>query len=369
MRDRGPVYQAKNSNVVVVTGFYQVSAVLKDDRYEVEALEHQRGSAGIDTDCILRQNPPRHDEVRRVMSKGFTARAIDRLEEMITKQCNELLDPVMAAGRFDVVEDYALPLALGVIAQILGVPESYRDQFRVIGKRIARLLDPFMLPDEYEEARQASADIVEYFGQLYDERRRCPGEDLLSVLTAAADTDVRVTPEEQLANAQFILVAGYETTVGMIGSGINMLLDRPDVWHEMHDDAKLVANVVEETLRIESPVQMTNRHNVEPLDLLGFEVPADSRVLAIMAAANRDPDVFPDPASFDARRENANRHLAFVVGSHHCLGSSLARLEGQIAYRTMLERMPEIRRAGPAQRRPQLVARGLTSVPVEFTRR
>jgi hypothetical protein len=367
MRQRGPVYQAPGTNLVVATGFQAVSAVLKDDRYQVEALAHQQGAAGIDTDCILRQNPPRHDEVRRVMSKGFTARQIDRLEELISKQCNELLDEVMPAGNFDVVEDYALPLALGVIAQILGVPDSYRDRFRVIGQAIARLLDPFLQPEEYEQARAASTEICEYFDTLYAERRRCPGEDLLSVLTAAADSDVRVTHDEQLANAQFILLAGYETTVGMIGSGTDLLLDRPEVWREMRADERLVGNVVEETLRVESPVQMTNRHNSEPLELLGFSVPTDSRVIAIMAAANRDPEVFPDPQRFDPWRENANRHLAFVVGSHHCLGSSLARLEGQIAFRTMLERMPEIRRPAPATRRPNLVARGLTNVPVAFS--
>jgi cytochrome P450 len=154
----------------------------------------------------------------------------------------------------------------------------------------------------------------------------------------------------------------------MIGSGVDILVDRPDYWQAMHDDPALAANVVEETLRIESPVQMTPRIASEDMQFLGFDVPAGARVMSVLAAANRDPDTFPDPTRFDPWRANANRHVSFVVGPHHCLGSSLARLEGVVAFRSLLARMPEIRRAAPAVRRPNFIARGLTNLPVAFAK-
>jgi cytochrome P450 len=148
---------------------------------------------------------------------------------------------------------------------------------------------------------------------------------------------------------------------------MNLLLDHPDYWDVMRGDNALIANVVEETLRLESPVQIMNRRTVEEFDFAGRQIASGASVLVAIAAANRDPSVFSDPARFDPRRENANKQLAFTIGAHHCMGSSLARLEGLVAFRTLLERMPEVRRAAPAQRRPHLVARGFTNVPVAFT--
>jgi cytochrome P450 len=374
MRERGPIYHArelKNQPYphVVATGFDQVSAVFKHDCIESEAFIDDSRVPGVGPQCVLMQNPPRHDEVRRKLTKGFTARAVDRLEPLIVAQSDRLLDAIMVKGEFDVIEDYALPLTLGVIAEILGVPEEHREQFRALGPAIGRLLDPLLPPEVFEEVAHSSELMMDIFDEMFAERHQALTEDLLSVLVAAGDSDARVTTEEQRANAEFILVAGYETTVGMIGNGMNILLDRPDVWADLQSNPDLVPNAVEEILRTESPVQWTIRTSRAPFDVSGFHIPAQTRVVTVMAAGNRDPDVFPQPAEFDIRRENASRNLAFVVGPHYCLGASLARLEGRIAFRSMLERMPAIKRAAPASRRPNLVVRGLTNVPVAFTAR
>jgi cytochrome P450 len=257
MRAQGPAYSLFGTHVIV-TAYEHVSAVLRDDRYQVESHTDAE-VAGSSHDCILKQNPPRHDEVRRVMSKGFTPRAIEQLSELIVDRCNMLLDEAAGGDVFDVVQDYALPLAIGVIADILGIPQEHRARFRELGNSVARVLDPYLPAEELASLRTSSTAMLEYFDQMLGERRREPMEDLMSVLAAAEHEQVRVTPAEQRANAQFILLAGYETTVGMIGSGINILVDHPDVWSAMRGDTELVRKVVEEVLRLESPVQITNR--------------------------------------------------------------------------------------------------------------
>ena len=367
MRARGPIY-AGVSNHFVVTGYDEVVAAMKEERFLVEPLYEYPLIPGLTRESIVKSNPPRHTELRRLIGTWFSPRTIKALEDVVATQCDELLDPVMAKGEFDLVQEFALPLAIRVIASILGVPASYYDRFQELGDAASRMLDPYLTPEQNAVGRAASDEIVEYFTVLYDERRSEPGNDLLSTLLFPSDGETEVTEAELLANAQFVLLAGYETTVGMIGSGVHMLLDRPDCWDAMRaDDDALVANVIEETLRLESPVQILSRRPAEDVEFLGFHIPADARVIPIIAAANRDPAMFPDPGRFDPRRDNANRHLAFVVGPHHCLGSSLARLEGQVAFRSLLKRMPEIRRAGPAVRRPNLVARGITNLPVAFS--
>jgi hypothetical protein len=301
------------------------------------------------------------------MLKWFTPRKIGQLQEVVVEQCNELLDPLMRKPQLDVVQDFALPLAIRVIAHILGVPEDYYGRFQQLGDAAAKMLDPFLGPEEKAAGNAASAEILDYFKKLYDDRRRDPREDFMSGLLNPPPGETQLTDAELLANAQFILLAGYETTVGMIGSGVNMLIDRPEFWQAMRDDDALVPNLVEETLRIESPVQMTPRIAREDVTFYGLDVPAGARVMSVLAAANRDPQMFPEPSRFDPTRENANRHVSFVVGPHHCLGSALARLEGVVAFRSLLARLPELQRAGPPVRRPNFIARGLTNLPVVVT--
>jgi cytochrome P450 len=300
------------------------------------------------------------------MGKGFGPRSITRLTGVIEEECDRLLDLAEKKGEFDAVGDYALPLAVRVIASILGMPTSYDEQLRTLGPAVSRLIDPWLSPEQWEITKAASVEILDCFRELIEERRRSPGgDDLITTMLEATETDIALTEQELLANCEFILLAGFETTVGMIGSAFNILVDRPDIWQQLQDNPDLVPNTIEEVLRMESPVQMVQRLAVENIEIAGFAVAEGLRVIGIVGAANRDPAMFREPGVFDPTRENANRHLAFLVGPHHCLGSSLARLEGQIAITKMMERMPEIRRKSDAVRRPHLVVRGLAHVPIE----
>ncbi len=363
MRARGPIYESVN-NLIVITGYDEVNAALKEEAFITDPMYVGEAESGLGPDSIVKSNPPRHTEMRRQMVKWFTPRKIAQLHDVVVEQCDDLLDPLMKQPQFDVVQDFALPLAIRVIAHILGVPSEYHPRFKELGDAAAKMLDPFLGPEESAAGYAASEEILQYFKTLYDERRKVPGDDFMSGLLNPGPSDAPLTDSELLANAQFILLAGYETTVGMIGSGTNILIERPDYWKAMQGDDDLVANVVEETLRVESPVQMTPRIARENVSWNGFDIPEGARVMSVLAAANRDPRMFPDPARFDPWRENANRHVAFVVGPHHCLGSSLARLEGAVAFRSLLTRLPELHRAGEPKRRPNFIARGLTNLPV-----
>jgi cytochrome P450 len=188
---------------------------------------------------------------------------------------------------------------------------------------------------------------------------------MLSALIAATDDDgVRLTDNELLVNCQVILVAGFGTMVGMISSGMNILVDRPDLWERLRADRSLVPNLVEEVLRLESPIQMTPRHVAEDVDLGGCRIVGGRRALIVEGAANRDPRTFPDPTKLDLDRDNAGKNLAFAGGPHYCLGAALARLQGRIVFDVMLSRMPQVSRAGAAERRQLLTARGFNTVPI-----
>jgi cytochrome P450 len=363
----GPIYRSRYDQVVAV-GFEAVSTLLKEERAHTVTDIDDATLLGVGTGSIIRKNPPRHGELRRLMGKGFGPRSITRLTGVIENECDRLLDLATEKGEFDAVGDYALPLAVRVIASILGMPPTYDDRLRRLGPAVSRLIDPWLTPEQWEITKAASVEILDCFRELIDERRRSPGDDLITTMLDATETDVALTEKELLANCEFILLAGFETTVGMLGSAINILVGRPDVWQLLQDRPDLVPNTIEEVLRMESPVQMVQRVAMEDIEIAGYPVAKGLRVIGIVGAANRDPSTFAEPDVFDPMRDNANRHLAFLVGPHHCLGSSLARLEGQVALTKMMERMPEIRRKSDAVRRPHLVVRGLAQVPVEVVR-
>ncbi|MDX6287531.1 MAG: hypothetical protein QOG53_3016 [Frankiales bacterium] len=360
----GPIFSSQGR--VIVVGHEAVSAMFKHPAVRAIVYKEDPEVLAMGRSSIVCMNPPRHGEMRRLMGQGFTPRNISVLGEVIESDCNRLLDLALERGELDAVADFALPLALRIIAGILGIPEAFDGRLRELGREVAPLFDPWISPEQWEITRAASAEIIDHFRRLLDERRRIPGSDLISTMSTASGQAIDVTDDELLANFEFILLAGYETTVGMIGSAVNILVDRPDVWERLQTERNLVPNVIEEVLRLESPVQMVNRTAAEDFELMGHPISKASRIINIVAAANRDPAVFADPATFVPDRDNANRHLAFIVGSHHCLGSALARLEGQIALNALLDRMPVIRRTAPPSRRPNFTVRRLGNVPIAF---
>ena len=326
----------------------------------------------VDPPSMLAVDPPVHTRYRRLVSRVFTARAMEALRPRIELLAAELLDE-MAAGAadtgddVDLVRNYAARLPVTVIAEILGVPLAMREQFLSWGNGAAVTLD---IGISYAEFRRSERDLTAmrswmlgHFGEL----RRSPGDDLLSQLVAVKDDrDGMLSEDELAATAMLLLGAGFETTVNLIGNGTVALVAHPEQLEQLRGDAALWPNAVEEVLRYDSPVQRTARVATAPTRLAGSALGTGQLVVALIGGANRDPAVFDDPHRFDVSRANAREHLAFSAGVHYCLGAALARLEGEIGLRTLFERFPDLSLAGAPTRRGTRVLRGYDEIPVRL---
>jgi hypothetical protein len=328
----------------------------------------------VDPPSMLAVDPPVHTRYRRLVSKVFTARAMEALRPRIEVVAGELLDDLAgqasrASAPVDLVTSYAAQLPVTVIAEILGVPMQMREQFLVWGNGAAVTLD---IGISYREFRRAEHDLkamrawmLEHFAQL----RKSPGEDLLSQLVAVKDQGEHLSEDELAATAMLLLGAGFETTVNLIGNGTVQLLAHPEQLERLQAEPSLWPNAVEEVLRYDSPVQRTARVAMAPTRLSGTPLKTGQLVIALIGGANRDPAVFDDPHAFDVARANAREHLAFSAGVHYCLGAALARLEGEIGLRTLFDRFPDLALAGTPTRRGTRVLRGYDEIPVRLSRR
>src|SRR4051812_8917033 len=368
MRAKGQVYYSKTTEMYVITGFEEANTAFKDSRFKAGVLtaQHNAVSALGSPDSLLKLNPPRHTQIRKLVSKAFSARAIDQMAHWINDLAHDLIDDVVGQQEFDVVPHIAYPLPLRVVTRVMGIPQVDEEQFAEWGLALGQTLEPFIPREQWMAGRAADKAMAAYLERLVHERRANPGDDMLSALVAATDDDgVRLTDNELLVNCQVIIVAGFGTMVGMISSGMNILIDRPDLWQRLRADRSLVPNLVEEILRLESPIQMTPRHVAEDVDLHGHHIGGGTRALIVEGAANRDPRMFPDPTKLDLDRDNSGKNLAFAGGPHYCLGAALARLQGRVIFDAMLERLPQISRGGTPERRQLLTARGFNSVPIK----
>ncbi|MFE3657391.1 cytochrome P450 [Streptomyces sp. NPDC059165] len=315
---------------------------------------------------MLRSDPPDHTRLRRLVSKAFTARRVAELRPRVQEVTDRLLDAVSPAGRADLVADFALPLPVTVISELLGVPTTERNDFQ-------RWTDDMIL----RRAQQPDPEVVDaawrqmrtYLTRLLADKRARPGDDLLSALVTARDEEQRLNEDELIAMAFLLLVAGYITTVNLIGGGMAALLAHPDQLALLRGDPELLPGAIEEFLRYDGPVSPgIARFAREEVTIAGVTIPRGDTVLIASAIADRDPDRFHDPDRLDiTRRDNA--HLAFGHGIHYCLGAPLARLEGQIAIGSVLRRLPDIALAVPPGEltwRPGGL-RGPTRLPVTFT--
>ncbi len=367
MRAKGAIYYSPTIETYIITGWEESEAAFKDPRFRagVGASSENAVSALGSPDSLLKLNPPRHTQIRKLVSKAFSARAVSHLEDYVVELAHDLLDSVEGQHAFDLVRYVAFPLPLRVVTHILGIPRVDEEQFADWGLDLGNTLEPFIPRAQWIAGRQADKAMYAYLQRLVEERRTQPGDDMLSALIAATDDDgVRLTENELLVNCQVIIVAGFGTMVGLLSSGMNILMDRPDLWRAMQQQPELVPNFVEEVLRLESPIQMTPRHVDEDIEFFGHRIPAGRRVLIVEGGANRDPRTFPEPTKLDLHRDNANKNLAFAAGPHYCLGAALARMQGRIMFQAMLERMPEIGRGGAPDRRPLLTARGFNELPI-----
>ena len=312
---------------------------------------------------LLFMDAPDHTRLRGLISKAFTPRSVERLRPRIRELTQELLSPLRAAGHFDVIDDFAFPLPVTVICELLGVPPEDREMFRQQTVDLAVILDRDVTPEQLGRAAGAALSFAAYLVPLFEARRRAPRADLISALVAAEEAGDRLGADELLTTVILLLAAGHETTMNLIGNGLLALLRNPDQLELLRARPDLMPSAVEELLRYDSPVRLTVRIAADDAIVAGEPVRAGEPVLAMLDAANHDPDVFESPATLDVTRD-AHRHLSFGAGAHYCLGAALARAEAQIAL-TALVALPDLRLAGEEPVwRPLVALHGLQSLPV-----
>lgn len=376
LRGEDPVHWDPYLHAWVVTRYKDVITVFQKfsaDRTPTPEHLHAMGLdalapiARIMVHQMLFLDPPAHGRIRGLASRAFTPRRVEALRGHIQDIVTTLLDAVQHRGRMNVIADLAYPLPAIVTEELLGVPTSDRDQLKRWSEDFAEMLGNFQHnPDRASKVVKSVGEMSSYFrAQVADHRMR-PRDDLIGAMVAAEQDGDRLTEEEIVANLIVTMVGGQETTTNLIGNGMLALLCHRDQWEKLRADPSLIPSAIEELLRYESPSQHTARMAPEDAELGGKQIRKRQAVIAVMGAANRDPERFSDPDRLDICRQD-NRHVAFAWASHFCFGAPLARLEGQIAFEALLRRMPAIELdPGPIVWRENLGLRGLTALPVRF---
>ena len=291
---------------------------------------------------MLQQDPPTHTRLRRLVSRAFTPRAIAAIRPSIQRVVDRCLDDVLPRGEMDVIADLALPVPATVICEMLGVPVADRDRFTVWTAQATFGLAAGVLPPEMlGQAAAAGMSLAGYFQELIATRRTRLGDDLLSELIRAEEEGDRLSPSELISQAIGLLIAGFETTIGLIGNGVRALVEHPGELMKLRARPEVITSAVEECLRYDGPIILTARVLHVDTDFGDETIPRNAKVWGMLAAANRDPEVFSDPDRFDVERQ-PNEHLAFGGGPHFCLGAYLARLEAQIAIGSLVGRFRDL---------------------------
>jgi cytochrome P450 len=376
LREESPVLWDRFLHAWVVTRYDDVAEVLTRFRAErtptpekLTELGMQRMApvAQVMVKQMLFMDQPQHRRVRGLASTAFTARRVEGLRSHIRDIANDLIDRVATRGEMDVMEDFANPLPAIVTAEMLGVPTKDHEQLKDWSQVFAQMLGNFQHnPDGIDGVLETVSDMTAYFRQALARHSGAATDGLIGALSQARVGGDRLTEDEVIANTIVTMVGGQETTTNLIGNGLLTLLHHPAELAQLRDDPDLLPTAIEELLRYESPSQHTAR--IAPTDVVlgGQPIEQGQAVIAIMGAGNRDPQRFPDPDRLDLTRQD-NRHLAFGWAAHFCFGAPLARIEGQIAFETLLRRLPDLELVGgPPQWRPNLGLRGLTTLPVRW---
>lgn len=370
-RFRGPQPLLKVADTIwFALGHADVTTLLRHPRLSTDesraATEVGQAEDNNRKRSLLFMDPPDHTRLRGLVARAFTPRRIEDLRLATQAIAAELIDAMAGrAGPIDLIQGFAYPLPVRVICALLGVPPEDEATFTAWSRGVARSVDPSVLrtPEIDATIAEARQGLSTYIADLLAERRRAPGDDLLSALAAVDVEGDRISAREVVALAQLLLVAGHETTVNLIGNGVLALLRAPEQLAQLRRSPELVGPAVDELLRFDGPVQITQRVVLEDMEVVGCPVKAGDEILLVLGAANRDPAAFADPHRLDVTRD-ARRHVAFGGGIHHCLGAALARMEGQIALSALLDRFGRIELAGTPIRRPTFTLRGLESLPV-----
>jgi cytochrome P450 len=377
LRAEQPVAPLPEGDGWILTRWADCAAVLRDPKWSSSPDHRPADSTGgpsisedmsqVGMKTLLFLDPPDHTRLRRLVSKAFTPRRIEQLRGHVAEIMDELLSSVKPGEPFDVVTAFAYPLPLIVICELMGVPLEDRHQFEGWSADATRLLDGDIDEETMNKGIVAAMYFLNYFNGLFEQRRAEPRDDLLSGLIAVEEAGDVLTEEELRSIVLLLFLAGHETTVNLIGNGLFALMQHRDQWDRLCADPEgLAASAVEELLRFDGPVHVTGRVATDDLEVNGRTVPKQTEVVALLAAANRDPERFPDPDRLDIGRED-NQHLTFSHGIHYCLGAALARLEGQVVFSTLAQRFPQMKLAVPAEDieyREHFVLRGLKALPV-----
>jgi len=372
-RREHPVYRHPGMPITSVFRYADIQGILKDPETWSNNFPPPPGFNPDDLPepSMLGQDPPEHTRLRSLVNQAFTPRIMKRLEPRMHVIANELLDRALEHDEVDLVAALTYPLPVTVIAEIIGVPPEDNEQFKSWSDAAVENLGNALFvpppPERLEKLRGLIADMGQYFSQLAEERRRHPREDLLTGLVQAEVEGSKLTREEMLQMLTLLLVAGNETTTTLIGNAALDLLDHPDQLARLRRELDLIPSAIEEVLRYSSPVQMDPRCAKRRVELHGHAIEPNEIIVCWLGSANRDEEVFTDPERFDITRDD-NRHLSFGFGPHYCLGANLARLEAQVAIRTLLTRTRSFARTGtgPLPLHPSIVFRGVTRLPVHL---
>ena len=321
----------------------------------------------LEPPSLLVTEPPDHTRYRKLVTRVFSVRAVEALRARTEEIAHELLDALAGTDTVDLVPAYCTLLPVTVISEILGVPASERPRILAFGEAAAPSLDLGLSWRQFRSVEAALADFDAWLGAHLAALRANPGTDLLSQLVAAREDGVGLDERELKATAGLVLAAGFETTVNLLSNGTALLAGHLDQLDVLTRQPELWPNAVDEMLRIDPPVLLTGRSAVRDTVVAGTAVPSGALVTTLLAAANRDPEVFTNPDRFDVARENAREHVSFSAGRHFCLGAALARMEGEVGLRTLFERYPDLVTLPGARRRDTRILRGYATLPVRLT--
>lgn len=378
LRAKGRVHYYEPTNQWLVPRHADVSALLRDRRlgrtYQHRFTHEDFGRTAppaahepfhtLNDHGMLDLEPPDHTRIRRLVSKAFTPRTVEQLKPYVAKLAGALVDRLVAAGGGDLLTDVAEPLPVAVIAEMLGIPESDRAPLRPWSADICGMYE--LNPSEETAARavRASVEFSDYLRELIAERRKEPGDDLISGLIAAHDEGDRLTEQEMISTAVLLLNAGHEATVNATVNGWYALFRNPPQLAALRADHSLVPSAIEELMRYDTPLQLFERWVLDEIEIDGTTIPRGAEVAMLFGSANHDPEVFQAPDQLDLTRKE-NPHISFSAGIHYCIGAPLARIELAASMTALLDKAPTLSLAEEPERKPNFVIRGLEGLSVE----